>query len=42
MNDQQAKRGEVVEFTDALLAELDQEVDERVRRRDTPSPDVCP
>ncbi len=40
--EEQVKRGEVVEFTDELLDELDREVDERLRRGDTPSPDVCP
>jgi putative addiction module CopG family antidote len=36
------KRGEVVEFTDELLDEIDREVDERLRRGDSPNPDVCP
>jgi antitoxin ParD1/3/4 len=39
---EQVKHGDVVELTDAFLAELDREVDERLRRGDTPSPDVCP
>jgi putative addiction module CopG family antidote len=40
--EEQVKRGEVVEFTDQFLDELDREVDERLRRGDRPSPDVCP
>jgi Arc/MetJ-type ribon-helix-helix transcriptional regulator len=38
----QVERGEVVEFTDDFLDELDREVDERMRRGDTPGSDVCP
>jgi antitoxin ParD1/3/4 len=40
--EEQVKRGEVVEFTDEFLNELDREVDERLLRGDAPSPDVCP
>ena len=39
---EQVKRGEVVEFTDEFLEELDREVDERLRRGDLPSSYVCP
>ena len=38
----QVARGDVIEFTDALLDDLDREIDERVRRGDVPNPDVCP
>lgn len=35
-------QGEGIPFTTELLDEIDREVDERVRRGDTPSPDVRP
>ncbi|MDQ3695886.1 MAG: type II toxin-antitoxin system ParD family antitoxin [Chloroflexota bacterium] len=39
---EQIRRGEGMLFTPELMAEIDREVDERVRRGDTPSADVCP
>ena len=35
-------QGEGIPFTTELLDEIDREVEERVRRGDTPSPDVRP
>lgn len=40
--EEQVRRGEVVEFTDQFLDDLDREVDERLRCGDAPSPDVIP
>jgi antitoxin ParD1/3/4 len=39
---EQIERGEGIPYTPELLEEIDREVDERARRGDTPSPDVCP
>jgi antitoxin ParD1/3/4 len=38
----QLDRGEGIEMTPEAWDELDREVDERLRRGDAPSPDVCP
>jgi antitoxin ParD1/3/4 len=38
----QLDRGEGIPFTPELLDEIDREVDERLRRGEQPSPDVCP
>lgn len=39
---EQADRGELLEFTPELLDDIDREVEERFRRGEQPSPDVCP
>lgn len=39
---EQAKRGEVIEFTPEYLEDLDRRVEERFLRGDVPNPDVCP
>jgi antitoxin ParD1/3/4 len=39
---EQIERGEGIEFTPELLAEIGREVDERFRRGDVPGADVCP
>jgi antitoxin ParD1/3/4 len=39
---EEIERGEAIPFTPELMAEIDLEVDERVRRGDVPNPDVCP
>ena len=39
---EQAKRGELVEFTPELLEEIDRRVDEMILRGEEPNPDVCP
>jgi antitoxin ParD1/3/4 len=39
---EQADRGELIDLTPELLDDIDREVDERYRRGDQPSPDVCP
>jgi antitoxin ParD1/3/4 len=39
---EQVKRGQVIEFSHEFLVELDRDVEDRLRRGDTPSPDVCP
>lgn len=36
------KRGEVREFTPELMAKIDREADEQIRRGLPPDPDVCP
>jgi len=36
------ERGDVVEFTPALMAKIDREADEQIRRGLPPDPDVCP
>jgi putative addiction module CopG family antidote len=41
-SDEQFKRGEGIPYTPELLEEIDREVDERIRRGERPSPDVCP
>jgi len=38
----EGEQGEGIPFTSALLEEIDREVDERIRRGDTPGPDVRP
>lgn len=38
----EGEKGPGIPFTPELLEEIDREVDERVRRGDKPSPDVCP
>jgi antitoxin ParD1/3/4 len=38
----QLDRGEGIPFTPELLDEIDREVDDRLRRGEQPSPDVCP
>lgn len=39
---EQAKRGELVDFTPELFEEIDRRVDEMIRRGVNPDPDVCP
>ena len=39
---EQARRGELVEFTPELFEEIDRRVDEMVLRGEEPDPDVCP
>jgi putative addiction module CopG family antidote len=41
-SDDQIARGEGIPYTRELLEDIDREVDERIRRGDRPSPDVCP
>jgi putative addiction module CopG family antidote len=41
-SDEQFARGEGIPYTPELLEEIDREVDERIRRGEQPSPDVCP
>lgn len=36
------ERGDVVEFTPELMAKIDREADEQIRRGLPPDPDVCP
>jgi len=38
----EGEQGEGIPYTPELLEEIDREVDERVRRGDTPRADVCP
>jgi antitoxin ParD1/3/4 len=38
----EGEQGEGIPYTPELLDEIDREVDERLRRGDQPSPDVCP
>ncbi|MDQ3654359.1 MAG: hypothetical protein M3457_04675 [Chloroflexota bacterium] len=38
----QIERGEGIPVTPEFLAEIDREIDERIRRGDVPSADVCP
>ena len=42
VGDAQLARGEGIPYTPELLDEIDREVDERLRRGEQPSPDVCP
>lgn len=42
VGDAQIARGEGIEWTAERWAELDREVDERLRRGERPNPDVCP
>ncbi len=39
---EEAKRGELIDFTPEYLEELDRRVEERYLRGDEPNPDVCP
>jgi antitoxin ParD1/3/4 len=38
----EGEQGEGIPYTSELLDEIDREVDERLRRGEQPSPDVCP
>jgi antitoxin ParD1/3/4 len=42
VGDEQLARGEGIPYTPELLDEIDREVDERLRRGETPNPDICP
>jgi antitoxin ParD1/3/4 len=37
-----ARRGELIEFNEEYLEQLDRDVEEAFLRGDTPDPDVCP
>lgn len=39
---EQARRGELIEFTPEYLEDLDRRVEERFLRGEVPNPDVCP